>query len=127
MSVKSFINYGLGDEDRDVYNIAAWIFGKIGQGVVDPLVSALNDRSKNNNHRENIALTLGYVKSEKAIEALGNILRDTREFVHVRCAAVQALKNIGGEKSKACLHRSFPSGDSWVNNKILEALGNVDG
>jgi HEAT repeat protein len=96
---------------------------KIGKPSIDPLISALKNRSVS--VRRNAAFALGHLRDFQTADALLITLKD--DSSEVRAAAAWAIGEINDPKTTSLLESALASeGDYWASSKIAEALWKID-
>ena len=121
----------LKDEDSTVRMCAASALGHIGAHplepiestrAVEPLIVLLSDES--GEVRRNATIALGCLKAPRAIDALGDILKDANEGL-VAVSAAQALARIDGPQAVAALAAGWPNFSMDVRLRVVSALADV--
>lgn len=92
--------------------------------AVKPLLGMLND---SDHHVRRIAATaLGKLGDRSAVEGLV-VLLEGNQRVHVKAAALDALAQIGGERSLAVVARYTDSQSGWLRRSAVEAKQKLAG
>ncbi|MCO6438591.1 MAG: HEAT repeat domain-containing protein [Phycisphaerae bacterium] len=119
----------LSDSDGDVRELAAEALGKTGSHrAVEPLVRLLLERSRKATEEEwgeryALALALGRIGSDQALDALLGALGDPHAWV--RSQAAEQLGKLGAEKAVAGLTYLLKDPDRGVRGAAAIALGDV--